>query len=314
MVQDNTTAVSGDSAKFHVDVNGKSSLDPHITQTVMEQVRVVAQERAKDLTLDSNVVLLGLDSLERMDIIGRLEDIFFVHVSESVLAEIETCREISLAIQTEQQSQQSDDGIPPEYYVLEQMPEYVDLRRQLDAMAAAGVDDPFFTVHEAISNNLTRINGQELINYSGNNYLGMSGDPEVTKAAQEALERYGTSVSASRLVSGTRPIHNELEAEISEFIGAEDSITFTSGHSTNATVIGHLMGRADLILHDELVHNSIIAGALLSGATRRSFPHNDWQALDSILKHVRDQYRKVIGHHRRRLQYGRRLPRRTKVR
>ncbi|MCH7729071.1 MAG: aminotransferase class I/II-fold pyridoxal phosphate-dependent enzyme, partial [Planctomycetes bacterium] len=229
-----------------------------------------------------------------MDIIGRLEDIFFVHVSESVLAEIETCREISLAIQTEQQSQQSDDGIPPEYYVLEQMPEYVDLRRQLDAMAAAGVDDPFFTVHEAISNNLTRINGQELINYSGNNYLGMSGDPEVTKAAQEALERYGTSVSASRLVSGTRPIHNELEAEISEFIGAEDSITFTSGHSTNATVIGHLMGRADLIMHDELVHNSIIAGALLSGATRRSFPHNDWQALDSILKHVRDQYRKVL--------------------
>jgi 7-keto-8-aminopelargonate synthetase-like enzyme len=86
----------------------------------------------------------------------------------------------------------------------------------------------------------------------------------------------------------------ELEREIAEFLGVEDAITFTSGQATNATVIGHLMGRGDLILHDELAHNSILVGSRLSGATRRAFPHNDWQALDDILSEVRHEYRKVL--------------------
>jgi 8-amino-7-oxononanoate synthase len=116
----------------------------------------------------------------------------------------------------------------------------------------------------------------------------------VIAAAQEALERYGTSVSASRLVSGTRTLHVELEREIAEFLGTDDAVTFTSGQATNATVLGHLMGRGDLILHDELAHNSILAGARLSGATRRAFPHNDWQALSDILDELRHEYRKVL--------------------
>lgn len=267
---------------------------PDVAELVLDHVKAVARERAKSLTLDTNVVDLGLDSLERLDIIARLEEELGVRIPEQQLVEIETCREITDAIQQRLASRSDDDDVLPEYYDFDKMLEIVKLRKTLDSAAAAGERNPFFAVHETVSNNLTRIGGREMISYSGNNYLGMSGDPDVTAAAKAAIDLYGTSVSASRLVSGTRPIHVELEREIAEFIGAADSITFTSGHSTNTTVIGHLMGPGDLIVHDDLVHNSIITGSLLSGARRRPFPHNDWQALDDLLGEVRKQYRKVL--------------------
>jgi len=122
----------------------------------------------------------------------------------------------------------------------------------------------------------------------------MSGDPVVAHAAKEAITRYGTSVSASRLVSGEKGLHRELESAISDFIGTEDTILFVGGHSTNETTIGHLLGPGDLILHDALAHNSIVQGAKLSGARRRPFPHNDWAACDKLLDELRHEYRRVL--------------------
>jgi 8-amino-7-oxononanoate synthase len=122
----------------------------------------------------------------------------------------------------------------------------------------------------------------------------MSGDPAVGQAAKEAIDRFGTSVSASRLVSGEKTIHRELEREIADFVGTDDAIVYVGGHSTNETTIGHLFGPGDLILHDALAHNSIIQGAILSGARRRPFPHNDWKAVDELLEEVRHDYRRVL--------------------
>ena len=122
----------------------------------------------------------------------------------------------------------------------------------------------------------------------------MSGDPAVTAAVIEAAEQYGTSVSASRLVSGEKPLHGELECEFAGWVGTESAIVMVGGHATNETTIGHLVGPGDLILHDALSHNSIVQGAMLSGARRRPFPHNDWQALESILAEVRASYRRIL--------------------
>ncbi|HVW35674.1 MAG TPA: aminotransferase class I/II-fold pyridoxal phosphate-dependent enzyme, partial [Pirellulales bacterium] len=133
-----------------------------------------------------------------------------------------------------------------------------------------------------------------LINFSSYNYIGMSGEPFVSQAAKDAIDRYGTSVSASRLVSGEKPLHRELEQAISRLIGAEDSIVFVGGHSTNETTVGHLFGPGDLILHDALAHNSIIQGCILSGARRRPFPHNDWRAVEQLLSDLRGDYRRVL--------------------
>ncbi|MGV4987334.1 aminotransferase class I/II-fold pyridoxal phosphate-dependent enzyme [Streptomyces sp. NRAIS4] len=135
----------------------------------------------------------------------------------------------------------------------------------------------------------TDVGGRELISFSGYNYLGLAAHPTVHEAVKEAVDRYGTSASASRLLSGTRPLHQDLESEL-----ARTPITMTSGHATNVTVIGHLVGPGDLIVHDALAHDSILQGCKLSGATRRPFPHNDAAALDTLLTRIRHQYRRVL--------------------
>jgi 8-amino-7-oxononanoate synthase len=157
-----------------------------------------------------------------------------------------------------------------------------------------GIRNPYFSVHEGVARDTSVVEGRELLNFSSYNYLGLSGDPRVSRAAKEAIERYGTSVSASRLASGERPLHAELEGEIASLLGTEAAVILTSGHATNETVIGHLFGDGDLILHDALAHNSIQQGALLSGARRRPFPHNDWRALESTLRQLRPSFKKVL--------------------
>jgi myxalamid-type polyketide synthase MxaB len=184
------------------------------------------------------------------------------------------------------------DSPAPEHYQIRRMPEYVRLRQDLDRVETLG--SPFFKVHEGIASDTTQIQGRVLANYSSYNYLGLSGDPRVSEAAQKAIARYGTSVSASRVVSGERPVHRELEQAIAEFVNAQDCIAYIGGHATNVTTIGHLFREKDLILYDALSHNSIREGAKLSEATTMEFPHNDWQALDRLLCKHRRHYEKVL--------------------
>jgi 7-keto-8-aminopelargonate synthetase-like enzyme len=89
-------------------------------------------------------------------------------------------------------------------------------------------------------------------------------------------------------------VHRDLEQALATFLGTAAALVFVSGHATNVTTIGHLLGPEDLIVHDALAHNSIIQGAQLSGATRRAFAHNDWMALEALLSEVRHRYRRVL--------------------
>lgn len=173
-------------------------------------------------------------------------------------------------------------------------PEYEALQERLQMAEAFGLRNPYFSVHEAICGDTTVVNGKEMINFSSYNYVGNSGDPVVSKAAQDAIAKYGTSVSASRVASGEKPLTLELEKALAGFFGTEDCIVLVSGHATNVTVLGHVVGAGDLILHDALAHDSIIQGAKLSGAKRRPFPHNDFAALDRMLTSLRPHYRRVV--------------------
>lgn len=195
---------------------------------------------------------------------------------------------------TATRSAASLDAIPEEAYRFAAWPEYRQLQQQLSLFNLIGIPNPYFSVHEGVTRDTTVIAGRELINFTSYNYLGMSGDPRVVAACQQAAERFGTSVSASRVVCGQKPIHVELEREIAEFLGVDDSLVFSAGHHTNETTIGHLLKPGDLILHDELAHNSIVMGAILSGARRRGFPHNDWRTLERFLGEMRLGYRRVL--------------------
>jgi 8-amino-7-oxononanoate synthase len=184
--------------------------------------------------------------------------------------------------------------IPERFYRFHLHPGYEQLRVINDAAAKLGVGNPYFKVHDGIAGATTRIEGREFLNFASYNYLGLCGDPRVSRAAKEAIDTYGTSVSASRLVAGERSVHRELERAIADVYGAEDAVVFVSGHATNVTVIGHLFGPRDLILHDALIHNSVLQGIRLSGAHRLSYPHGDWAALDAILTEQRRRFERVL--------------------
>jgi 8-amino-7-oxononanoate synthase len=172
--------------------------------------------------------------------------------------------------------------------------EYRALRQRLDEIRDGGIVAPFFQVHEGASASTAMIAGRQLVNFANYNYLALSGHPAVTAAAQEALSRYGSSVSASRLVSGERPVHAALELALATFVGAECALVHIGGHPTNVSTISHLMGADDVVLCDEHLHNSAMQGAEFSGARRVTFPHNDWAALDGILVRVRAQHRRAL--------------------
>ena len=277
----------------------KSEISKSVAEQVLDEVHRIAKERARGLSLDSSIVELGLDSLERMEILASLEERFGGRFPEEVLPQLETCREVVEAVEKylgggESAGETKGDGIPPEHYRFDRYPEYLRLKQNLEMLQHSGVANPYFNVHERVTNDTTMIGGRELINFSSYNYIGMSGDPTVAKAAKDAIDRFGTSVSASRLVSGEKTVHRELEIAIARLIGAEDAIVYVGGHATNETTIGHLFGPGDLILHDALAHNSIIQGCILSGARRRPFPHNDWCTVDRLLEDLRGDYRRVL--------------------
>ncbi|QES58683.1 type-I PKS [Streptomyces venezuelae] len=184
--------------------------------------------------------------------------------------------------------------LPEEQTRIECFPEVTAHTERFATLSGTGLANPYFLVHEGAMTDTTVVDGRELLSFSSYNYLGMATHPQVNEAAHEAIERCGTSVSASRLLSGSRPLHLELESEIAALLGCEAAVTLANGHATNVTVIGHLVGPGDLIVHDSLAHDSILQGCRLSGATRRPFPHNDATALDALLTQVRDQYRRVL--------------------
>ncbi|MBH0236605.1 aminotransferase class I/II-fold pyridoxal phosphate-dependent enzyme [Methylobrevis albus] len=171
---------------------------------------------------------------------------------------------------------------------------YRELRMQRAAADMMGIANPFFRAHDGIARAETSIGGKPLLNFASYNYLGLNGHPRVVTAAKQAIDRYGTTVSASRLVAGERPIHRELEHALASLHGVEDAIVMVSGHATNVSTIGTLLGPKDLILYDSLIHNSIAEGARLSGAARLSFPHNDWRSVAATLEKVRHDYDRVL--------------------
>lgn len=167
-------------------------------------------------------------------------------------------------------------------------PAQIEGAREIDMVEAAadilGIADPYFRVHDGIAGPETIIDGRRHANFASYDYLGLNGDGRIADAAKAAIDRYGTTVSASRMVSGERWIHRDLEAALAHVHGAEDAMALVGGHATNVSVIGALLGPGDAIAHDALAHNSIVEGARLSGTWRLAFAHNDPEAADKALR------------------------------
>lgn len=210
-----------------------------------------------------------------------------------LLAQMRHASEASLRNRTERLNKQPQ---PPsrEPIKFEDLAEYKRVAMQRMAGEIAGIANPFYRSHDRAAGATTAIAGQELINFASYDYLATNTDPKVMARAKEAIDRFGISASASRLVAGERPVHAELEGKLAKVYGVEAAVCFVSGYLTNVASIGCLMGPQDLVIHDELIHNSALAGIKQSGAARRLFKHNDVENLESVLRTLSSDFRRVL--------------------
>src|SRR5918912_2797707 len=157
---------------------------------------------------------------------------------------------------------------------------------RLDQLRAAREADllPYFRRLESPAAPVVEMEGARRIMLGSNNYLGLTGDPRVMQAARDALERYGTGLTGSRLLNGTIDLHLELERELAEWMGTEDAIVFTTGHQANVGCLGTLLGPGDTVIADSADHASILDGCLLSRAKLRPFRHGRLDKLEKMLE------------------------------
>ncbi|HWK39660.1 MAG TPA: 8-amino-7-oxononanoate synthase, partial [Hyphomicrobium sp.] len=174
------------------------------------------------------------------------------------------------------------------------LPEYKSINYHQNLANMLGIENPFFRSTEGSLGRFTLIEGKPVLNFAWCDYLGLSRHPDLIAASKAAIDTYGTSVSASRMVSGDTPLHRELEAEIAATIGVDAALAFVSGHAANVSTIGTIMAPDDLIVHDEFVHNSAVVGMRLSGATTKAFKHNRLDALEKILREERANYKNAL--------------------
>lgn len=138
------------------------------------------------------------------------------------------------------------------------------------------------------------VDGREMTMFASYSYLGLIGHPKINEAAQKAIEQYGTGTHGVRSLAGSLTVHGDLEKTIADFKNAEAAITFSSGYTTNLSVISSLVGRGDYVISDKLNHASIVDGCLMSGAKFRRFQHNDMEALEDRLRQVPDGAAKLV--------------------
>src|SRR5690554_4111984 len=138
------------------------------------------------------------------------------------------------------------------------------------------------------------VGGKAVLNFCANNYLGLSDDERIVKAAQEAMDTYGYGLSSVRFICGTQTIHKQLENAISTFLRTEDTILFSSCYDANAALFEPLLGEEDAIISDELNHASIIDGIRLSKAKRFRYKHSDMGELEKCLQESTSSRRRLI--------------------
>ena len=169
------------------------------------------------------------------------------------------------------------------------------LARQLDEIRQAGLYKAERVITSPQDARICVGDSRDVLNLCANNYLGLAEHPAVVKAAHEALDKWGYGLSSVRFICGTQSIHKQLEAKISEFLGTEDTILYSSCFDANAGLFETLLGAEDAIISDELNHASIIDGVRLCKAQRLRFLNNNMEDLEGKLKEARNTRFRMIA-------------------
>lgn len=273
-------------------------------QSIRERIKSIIAEvlhlgAGKISDTDNISEKFGLDSLQAMEILAKVEDEYSILVPDDKYFKCKCVDEIALAVACElgmgaemRASAPASSECVARITDFSESREYAAFCSRKKSVEELG--NPYFVKHDSTIGDTSIVGGRSVLNFGSYNYIGLSGNPETVKAAQDAAGRYGTSASGSRLLAGDKTLYRELEREIADWKHTEDAIVMVSGHATNVTTVGCLCNERDLILYDALSHNSITQGTLLSKSPSKSFPHNDIAALEALLREHRGRYEKVL--------------------
>ncbi len=170
---------------------------------------------------------------------------------------------------------------------------YQRLQKELQEIKDAGLHKSERIIESEQGAEIT-VNGKKVLNFCANNYLGLSSHPKVIDAAHKTIDHRGYGMSSVRFICGTQDIHKELEAKLSKFLGAEDTILYVACFDANGGVFEPLLGEDDAIISDELNHASIIDGVRLTKSRRARYKHNDMADLEAQLQAQADARTRII--------------------
>jgi glycine C-acetyltransferase len=168
------------------------------------------------------------------------------------------------------------------------------LQKQLECIQADGLFKNERVIVSPQGVNLKLEDGREVLNFCANNYLGLSSEPRVMAAANLNFFRYGYGMASVRFICGTQKVHKDLEHKLSEFLGTEDTILYSSAFDANGGVFEPLLGEQDAVISDELNHASIIDGVRLCKAQRFKYKNNDMEDLEEVLQDAGEARYKLI--------------------
>ena len=238
------------------------------------------------------------DSLGLVSLAVKAEEHFHVVIEPRDYGECSTVRNAARLIRRLMAGDREEERKKPEHVTpitrFEDTPEYQAFAERQRKLMQNESDNPYFVCHESPLTDCSLMDGRSVLNFGSYNYVGMSGRPETKAAAKAAIDKYGTSASGSRLLGGEKQLHRDLEKAIAEWKHAESAVVLVGGHSTNVTIVGNFCGKNDLILYDAIAHNSVMEGIRLSDAESLPFPHNDYHALEALLRLNRAEYEKVL--------------------
>ncbi|MDA0255425.1 MAG: aminotransferase class I/II-fold pyridoxal phosphate-dependent enzyme [Planctomycetota bacterium] len=301
-----TSGVSGSTEEVDPRARPGAHTREAITPVVIRELeRSLPPDSRRPLSVRSSLMAAGIDAARLGDAITRIEGRYGMRFHEEWLIDVQTCGDLVQCVA--ERMFDAADRAPPRVTPQPQngpapaqpgqdddFPECRVIEERLATLEQVGLANPFLLAHEAVAGRSARIAGREIVSFTSFDYLGLAGHPDVTAAAKAAIDRFGCSSSASRLVGGNTTLLDALDAELAAFLGAEGVAVFPCGYGTNASVLSHLFGDGDLILYDELSHNSMTQGVTASGAAARSFRHNDADSLDGLLRDLRGRYRRVV--------------------
>ncbi|HET6528703.1 MAG TPA: aminotransferase class I/II-fold pyridoxal phosphate-dependent enzyme [Balneolaceae bacterium] len=153
---------------------------------------------------------------------------------------------------------------------------------------------PYFKPLQATDGTTVHFDGREVIMAGSNNYLGLTNDPRVIKAAQDVIKVYGTGCTGSRYLNGTLDLHLELEEKLADFMHKDSCVLFSTGYQTNEGAIQTIADRNDIIFSDKDNHACIVTGTLVSNATTKRFQHDNMEQLEKLLERADEEAGKII--------------------